>query len=174
MISNAHVVIGKCGMSVVQAIEEAAQALASTVKREGTLANAQTALSDMKHAVETMLGKTVDIIKRTSQSTGTERLSFGIGNFDARPLRQRSWVSAEEADKTRAIRDQAKEVVEHLKSRGVNAEVVDLGSRHSARHSVDVILDESVLGYSPGVKATEARTSLVQKSQGQGPVSSPS
>lgn len=143
----------------IEAIEEAAQFL-SHGKGDVVLTGARKVLSEIEWAVKTILGESSDVIKRTSKSTGTERLSFGIGKINITPIHQRAYVSAEEVDATRYILDKANEVSQYLTSRGVNVETVDLGTKQAgiARHSVDVILNENVLGFRIGKQTSSIVT----------------
>lgn len=151
-------------MPSITAIEEAAQALASAVKGEGVLATARTALEDMKHAVETMLDREVEVIKRTSHSTGTERLSFVIGKLG---FEKEAWTAAEKAAANAAVAKhagEAKDVLTHLQSRGLTAEGKAINGHEPGFFLpvVDVVLDEKVLGYTPGQRtaALSARESV--------------
>lgn len=151
-------------MPNITAIEEAAHALASAVKGEGVLATARTALVDMKHAIETMLGREVEVIKRTSRSTGTERFSFVIGKLG---FEKEAWTAAEKAASATAVAKHAGEaenVLKHLQSRGLTAEGTALHSDEPGFFvpAVDVVLDKKVLEYTPGQRtaALSAREAI--------------
>jgi 3-oxoacyl-(acyl-carrier-protein) synthase len=139
-------------MSKVGAIEEAAQTLAAG-KQDVVIAGARSTLQRMVHAVETMLGREVDLIKRTSRSTATERLSFVIGDVHLGGAPGMS--PHEEAAALARISGEAADVLKHLKSKGLTTEGVSLGSGKPGvvRTAIDVVLDEKALGYVSGQKA---------------------
>ena len=149
-----------------QAIEDAAQFLASG-KSGAVLAGARYVLMNITSAVRTIVGKEVEVLKRTSKSTGTERLSFIMGKINVNSSGVRTVKEAKEAA---GILDKGKEVFDHLTARGIDAEHLRLLTPEPGHvlNAVDVILNDKVLQYTPG-KQTAAVLSGSNMAKGPTP-----
>jgi hypothetical protein len=136
-------------MTHIEPLVEAAKTLASG-KGESVLAKAGIVLADMKRAVETIVGRELEVMKRTSKSSGTERLSFVMGKTVTGPARKMH--DAKRFASEVALLEKAGDAVDHLKARGLDAEHVMKGSNEPGYniHLVDVVLNDKVLGYIPG------------------------
>ena len=138
-------------MTTLTAIEEAAQFLASG-KSEAMLTKATHALADMNYAVSLLNQRTPEVLMRALEKDGTKRLSFVMGKVNINPLAVVSNIH--EASETSTMLAKAKGISQHLTSRGVDAERINLATSDPevVRHAVDVVLNEKVLQYTPGPK----------------------
>ena len=90
----------------MEPLEAAAKTLVSG-QGESLLARAGIILTHMKHAVETIIGKEVEVLKRMSKSTGEERLAFIMGKTIV-GAREMSWMSNVSPTRLRCWKDQRK------------------------------------------------------------------
>jgi hypothetical protein len=139
-------------MTTITALEEAAEFLAHG-NGEAALAGARATLGSMGRAVETILGESAEVLRRTSKSSGTERLSFVMGEI-AMPSQAAKGPTGDAAH-CAGVLAKGQEVFNYLIGRGVDAERVTLGSqtRGVGRHAVDVILNDKALQFVPGKRA---------------------
>src|SRR5689334_16313869 len=101
----------------LRALEEAAAIVAQ--KGGGTVEaveTAMTALSQMGAAVTVIAGKVPEVLKRTSVSTGTERLSFILAELNHSPSPSIKELLAK-ASEVKTV----DKVVGYFQSRGLNA-----------------------------------------------------